>query len=111
MRTEINKKPGRPSERSEEARAKGAKRGNNRWGVGGGGEGAVSPPPPQWGTGGGAPEKLAFLRFVIIKNAISLQEMQDIPNSSPSPTILILLHKIHANKTFNTNKKIHTKLK
>ena len=31
MRTEINKKRGRPSERSEEARAKGAKRGNNSW--------------------------------------------------------------------------------
>ena len=36
MRTEINKKRGRPSERSEEARAKGAKRGKNSWGVGGG---------------------------------------------------------------------------
>ena len=35
MRTEINKKRGRPSERSEEARAKGAKRGKNSWGVGG----------------------------------------------------------------------------
>ena len=56
MRTEINKKPGRPSERSEEARAKGAKRGNNRWGVGGGGEGAVSPPPPN-GVQGAGPQK------------------------------------------------------
>ena len=37
MRTEINKKRGRPSERSEEARAKGAKRGKNSWGVWGGG--------------------------------------------------------------------------
>ena len=38
MRTEINKKRGRPSERSEEARGKGArraKRGKNNWGVGG----------------------------------------------------------------------------
>ena len=33
MRTEINKKRGRPSERSEEARAKRAKQGNNIWGV------------------------------------------------------------------------------
>ena len=32
MRTEINKKRRRPSERSEEARGKGAKRGNNSWG-------------------------------------------------------------------------------
>ena len=37
MRTEINKKRERPSERSEEARGKGAKRGKNSWGVGGGG--------------------------------------------------------------------------
>ena len=29
---------------------------------------------------GGAPEKLAFLRFIIVNNAISLQEMQDIPD-------------------------------
>ena len=57
MRTEINKKRGRPSERSEEARAKGAKRGNNSWGVGG----AV----PLAGSG-------ALLRFIIVKNAISL---------------------------------------
>ena len=34
MRTEINKKQGRTSERSKEARAKGAKRGTNSWGVG-----------------------------------------------------------------------------
>ena len=37
MRTEINKKQGRTSERSKEARAKGAKgakRGKNSWGVG-----------------------------------------------------------------------------
>ena len=40
MRTEINKKRERPSERSEEARGKGVKRGKNSWGVGG--EGAVS---------------------------------------------------------------------
>ena len=59
MRTEINKKPGRPSERSEEARAKGAKRGNNRWGVGGGGEGAVSPPPPM-GYRGRGPRKIGI---------------------------------------------------
>ena len=35
MTTEINKKRGRPSEPSEEARAKGAKRGKNSCGVGG----------------------------------------------------------------------------
>ena len=60
MRTEINKKRGRPSECSEEARGKGAKRGKNSWGVGG--RGTVR---PQWGPG-------AFLRFIIVKNAISL---------------------------------------
>ena len=37
MRTEINKKRERPSERSEEARGKEAKQGKNSWGVGGGG--------------------------------------------------------------------------
>ena len=74
MRTEINKKRGRPSERSEEARAKGAKRGKNSWGVGGSPQ--QGPDPAR----GGAPEKLAFLRFIIVKNAISLQEMQDIPD-------------------------------
>ena len=42
MRTELNKKRRRPSERSEEARGKGAKQGKNSWGVGGGG--AVSRP-------------------------------------------------------------------
>ena len=63
MRTEINKKRGRP-ERSEEARAKGAKRGKNSWGVGVGG-GALK----GWG-----------LKFIIVKNAISLHEMQDIPD-------------------------------
>ena len=69
MRTEINKKRGRPSERSEEARANGAKQDKNNSGVGGGG--AVS--TPKRGPG-------AFLRFIIAKNAISLQEMQDIPD-------------------------------
>ena len=34
MRIEINKKRERPSERSEEAQGKGAKRGKNSWGVG-----------------------------------------------------------------------------
>ena len=34
MRTEINKKRERPSERSEEARGNGAKRGKTSWGVG-----------------------------------------------------------------------------
>ena len=34
MRTEIYKKRGRPSERSEEARARGAKIGKNSWRVG-----------------------------------------------------------------------------
>ena len=71
IRTEINKKRGRPSDRSEEARAK---QGNNSWGVGGA--------EPLAGSG-------ALLRFVIVKNAISLQEMQDIPDIPPS----ILLHK------------------
>ena len=80
MRTEINKKRGRPSERSEEARAKGAKRGKNSWGVGWGEGGAVSPPQRGLGVWGGVPEKLAFLRFIIVKNTISLQEMQDIPD-------------------------------
>ena len=32
------------------------------------------------GVWGGAPEKLTFLRFIIVKNAISLQEMQNIPD-------------------------------
>ena len=36
MRTKINKKRGRPSDCSEEARAKGAKQGKNSWGFGGG---------------------------------------------------------------------------
>ena len=48
MRTEINKKRERPSQRSEEARAKGEKQGKNSLGVGGwgggGGDGAVRPP-------------------------------------------------------------------
>ena len=77
MRTEINKKQGRPSEDSEEAPAKGAKRGKNSLGVGGGGGGAVR---PSNGVQGQSPEKLTFLRFIIVKNAISLQEMQDIPD-------------------------------
>ena len=34
MRTEMNKKQGRPSEHSKEARVKGAKRGKNSWGPG-----------------------------------------------------------------------------
>ena len=66
MRTEINKKRGRSSERSEEARAKEAKRGKNSWGV-------VSPPPPQTGSRGAAPRG-------VWGGAISLQEMQDIPD-------------------------------
>ena len=71
MRTEINKKQGRPSEHSEVRTA---------GGVGGGWVvGAVSPPSPPPKRGPGA-EKLAFLRFIIVKNAISLQEMQDIPD-------------------------------
>ena len=41
MRTEINKKRERPSERSEEARAKGEKQGKNSLGVGGWGGGGV----------------------------------------------------------------------
>ena len=45
MRTEINKKRGRPSERSEEARAKGAKQDKNNSGVGGGGGGELQAPP------------------------------------------------------------------
>ena len=56
MRTEINKKQGRPSEHSEEARAKRAKRGKNSWGFGGGG--CCKPPlglPPQTGSRGRAP--------------------------------------------------------
>ena len=65
MRIEINKKRGRPSERSEEARAKGAKRGKSRWVVGG---------------GGASMGCRAFLRFIIVKNAIFLQKMQDIPD-------------------------------
>ena len=55
MRTEINKKRGRLSEWSKEAQAKGAKgakRGNNSWGVGGGGRGK---PPTQTESGGAAP--------------------------------------------------------
>ena len=51
MRTEINKKRGRSSERSEEARDKGAKQGNNIWGVGGGGAVSPDPPPPPQGPG------------------------------------------------------------
>ena len=64
--------------KNKEDQGKGAKRGKNSWGVGG----AVSPPPQraQGGVWGKAPEKLAFLRFIIVKNAISLQEMQDIPD-------------------------------
>ena len=75
MRTEINKKRGTPSKRSEEARAKGAKRGKNNWVVGRGGpvRGPAPPPPPRKRGPG------AFLRFIITKNAIYLQEMQDIP--------------------------------
>ena len=80
MRTEINKKRRRHSERSEEARAKGAKgakRGKYSWGVGRIGAPEKSLPGGVWG---GAAEKLAFLRFIIVKNAISLQKMQDIPD-------------------------------
>ena len=44
MRTEINKKQGRRSEDSEEAPAKGAKRGKNSLGVGGGGAALYAPP-------------------------------------------------------------------
>ena len=74
MRTEINKKRGRPSERSEEARAKGAKRGKNSREVG------VQGQRPWRGPSRDPSEKLAFLRFIIVKNAISLQEMQGIPD-------------------------------
>ena len=77
MRTEINKKRGRPFEHREEARAKGAKRGKNNWRIEGD---AVSPPNGFKGIWDGAPEKLAFLRFIIVKKAISLREMQDIPD-------------------------------
>ena len=52
MRTEMNKKQGRPSEHSKEAQVKGAKRGKNSWG------------PGVWGE---PPEKLAFLRFILSK--------------------------------------------
>ena len=52
MRTEINKKRGRPSERSKEARDKGAKQGNNIWGVEGGCcKPNPIPPHPQQGPG------------------------------------------------------------
>ena len=52
MRTEINKKRGRPSEHSKEARDKGAKQGNNIWGVEGGAVSPTpSPPHPQQGPG------------------------------------------------------------
>ena len=64
MKTEISKKQGRRSERSEEARGKGAKRakqGKNSWGIGGG-EHCKS--PPQRGP------NLKIWHFV--KNAISL---------------------------------------
>ena len=50
MRTEINKKRGTPSKRSEEARAKGAKRGKNNWVVGRGGTVSPLPPPPKTGS-------------------------------------------------------------
>ena len=85
MRTEINKKQGRPSECSEKAQVKGAKWGNNSWGRGGigifevydcqkcnflaGNAGHSRQPPPQ---------------FYCINTWIG---------------------------QFNTNKKIHTKLK
>ena len=68
-RTEINKKRGRPSERSEEARAKGAKQDKNNSGVGGGG--AVS--TPQTGS-------RAIFEVYNCQKRISLQEMQDIPD-------------------------------
>ena len=48
MRTEINKKQGRPSEDSEEAPAKGAKQGKNSLGVGGRGRRCT---PLQWSPG------------------------------------------------------------
>ena len=77
MRTEIDKKQGRPSEDSEEAPVKGAKRGKNSLGVGGEGAALYAPPMESRGR---AQKKLTFLRFIIVKNAISLQEMQDIPD-------------------------------
>ena len=70
MRTKINKKRGRPSDCSEEARAKGAKQGKNSWGFGGW----------CWKASQQGPEKLAFLTFIIVKNAIYLQEMLEIPD-------------------------------
>ena len=71
MRTEINKNRRRPSERWEEARGKGVKQGKNSWGVG---DAVYAPPlPPKW-----VQWKLVFSRFITVKNAISLQKMQDI---------------------------------
>ena len=61
MRTEINKKRGRPSEHSKEAQAKGAKWGKNSWGIGG----CCKPPPPQ--PVPGAEPRARFIKIGILE--------------------------------------------